>query len=82
MYVYACTVVSRKYAPPFAILALVQNAGGAYIYTGCDNFSRNYALPSGHEVNIVGGWGPSAGHRRARSGEMLAVGSLISRLRG
>ena len=24
------TVVSRKYAPPFATLALVQNAGGAY----------------------------------------------------
>ena len=26
----SCTVVSRKYAPPFATLALVQNAGGAY----------------------------------------------------
>ena len=24
------TVVSRKYAPPFVILALVQNAGGPY----------------------------------------------------
>ena len=24
------TVVSRKYAPPFATLASVQNAGGAY----------------------------------------------------
>ena len=24
------TVVSRKYAPPFATLALVQSAGGAY----------------------------------------------------
>ena len=26
----SCTVVSRKYAPPFATLALVQSAGGAY----------------------------------------------------
>ena len=26
----AYTVVSRKYAPPFATLASVQNAGGAY----------------------------------------------------
>ena len=25
---YICTVVSRKYAPPFATLASVQNAGG------------------------------------------------------
>ena len=24
------TIVSRKYAPPFATLALVQSAGGAY----------------------------------------------------
>ena len=38
------TVVSHKYVPPFAILALVQNAGG--LYAGCDNFSRDYALPS------------------------------------
>ena len=75
--------MSRKYAPPFAILALVQNAGGGGLHAGCDNFSRDYALPSGHEVNIVGGgWGPSAGRRRARSVETLAVGSLISRLRG
>ena len=51
------TVVSRKYAPPppFAILALVQNAGGG-LYAGCNNFSRDYALPSGHEF-IVGGGG-------------------------
>ena len=47
------TVVSRKYAPPFATLALVQNARGG-LYAGCDNFSHDYALPSGHEV-IVGG---------------------------
>ena len=41
------TIVSRKYAPPFAILALVQNARGGGLYVGCHNFSRNYALPSG-----------------------------------
>ena len=36
------TVVSRKYAPPFATLVLVQNTGGAYIDAGCDNFSELY----------------------------------------
>ena len=42
------TVVSRKYAPPppFATLASVQNAGGR-LYVGCDDFSCDYALPSG-----------------------------------
>ena len=44
------TVVSRKYTPPpsFATLALVQNAGGwgGGLYVECDNFSRDYALPS------------------------------------
>ena len=31
---HVLTVVSRKYSPPFAILALVQNAGG--LYAGCE----------------------------------------------
>ena len=79
------TVVSRKYAPPpFATLSLVQNAGGGGgLYTGCDNFSCDYTLPSGHEVIVGGGGGPSTGRCRARGGEMLtmlAVGSLIPRL--
>ena len=39
------TVVSRKYAPPFATLASVQNAGGG-LYAGCDDFSRDFAPPS------------------------------------
>ena len=39
-----CTVVSRKYAPPFANLVLVQTAGGG-LYAGCDTFSRDYAFP-------------------------------------
>ena len=55
--------------PPFATLALVQMQGG--LYAGCDNFSRDYALPSDHEVIVGVGWGPSAGRRRARGGEML-----------
>ena len=45
---YNCyPVVSHKYAPPFAILALVQNAGrgGGGLYAGCDILSRDYALP-------------------------------------
>ena len=46
--VWETTIVSRKYAPPtFAILALVQNTGGGGLYARCDNFSRDYALPSG-----------------------------------
>ena len=66
--------------PPFCNLSLSTKRRGG-LYAGCDNFSRNYALPSRHEVNIVGGgWGPSVGRRRVRSGETLAVGSLISRL--
>ena len=40
--------MSRKYAPPFATLALLQTAGGegggGDLYTGCDIFSRDYAL--------------------------------------
>ena len=56
----------------FATLALVQNAGGA-LYTGCDNFYRNYALPSGHEVIVGGKWGPNAGRRRVQDGEMLTT---------
>ena len=39
------TVVSRNYAPPLAALALVQNAGGG-LCAGCDNFSRDFTLPS------------------------------------
>ena len=47
---------------------------------GCNNFSRDYALPSGHEVIVGVGWGPSAGRRHVRSGEMTknASGSLKS----
>ena len=66
---FRSVVVSRKYAPPFATLALVKCSGG--LYAGCDNFSRDYALPSGHEVIVGEGWGPSAGSHRARGEEIL-----------
>ena len=67
-------VVSRKYAPPppFATLALVQNAGRAYT-RDVTIFSHDYALPSGHEAIVSGGWGPSMGRRQARGGEMLPM---------
>ena len=60
---YSITIVSRKYAPPpLATLALVQNAGGGGgLHVGCDNLSHDYTLPSGHEVIVGGGWGPSVG---------------------
>ena len=43
------------------------------LYAGCDNFSCDYALPSGHEVIVSGGWGLSVGPRWARGGEMLTT---------
>ena len=58
--------------PPFCNFSLSTKRKGG-LYAGCDNFSRDYALPSGHEVIVGGGWGPSAGHRRARGGEMLTT---------
>ena len=53
--------MSRKYAPPFPSLALVENTWGGGLYAGCDDFSRDYALPFEHEV-IAGG-----GHKRGAS---------------
>ena len=35
--------------PPFCNLSLSTKRRGG-LYTGCDNFSRDYALPSGHQV--------------------------------
>ena len=54
--------MSRKNAPAFVILGLVQNAGGKGLYVGCDIFSRNYALPSGatwvtNDLIVSGGGG-------------------------
>ena len=53
------TVVSRKCAPPppFCNFSLSTKRRGG-LYAGCDNFSRDYVLPSGHEVIV--GWGLGA----------------------
>ena len=42
-----CTVVSHKYTPPpFCNLSLSTKRRGGGLNAGCDNFSRDYALPS------------------------------------
>ena len=54
--------------PPFCNLSLNTNhrGGGGGLYTGCDNFSRNYTLPSGkHDLIVVGGWELSTRQRNA-----------------
>ena len=63
------TVVSRKYAPTFATLALVQNAGGAYTRDA----TIFLAITPSLLVIVGGGWGPSAGRRQARGREMLTM---------
>ena len=49
--------------PPFATLALVQNAGG--LIRECDIFTRDYALSSGADLIVCRGWGMSARWRDA-----------------
>ena len=44
---FSSTVVSCKYTPPFCNPSLSTKWRGEGLYAGCDNFSRNYALPSG-----------------------------------
>ena len=79
--------MSRKYAPPFATLASVQNAGGAYARDATISLAITPSLPVPvkHDLTVGGVWGPSARHRRARGGEMLPtlpVGQRASALRG
>ena len=64
------TVVSHKYAPPFATLALVQNAGGAYTRDATISLAITPSLPIKHD-SLGGGWRPSTRRRRTRGGEML-----------
>ena len=52
------TVVSRKYAPPFATLALVQNAGGAYMQDATISLAITPSLPKKHDpmsLSVAGG---------------------------
>ena len=65
-------LVIPQICPPFCNLSLSTKRRGG-LYAGCDNFSRDYALPSGHEVIVGGGWGPSVGHCQVRGGEMLTT---------
>ena len=58
--------------PLFCSLSPITKRRGG-LYVGCNNFSRDYALPSRHEVIVGGGWGPSAGRRQVRGGEMLTT---------
>ena len=60
-YIHAYTVVSRKYAPPFAILALVQNrGGGAYTRDATISLVITPSLP-GMKLLSVGGGGQALG---------------------
>ena len=63
------TFQSSLNPPPFATLALIQTTGGGgggALYAGCDNFSRNYTLPSGkHDLIVGGGWELSTRQRDA-----------------
>ena len=50
--VWETTIVSRKYAPPptFAILALVQNTGGAYTRDATISLVITPSLPVKHDL--------------------------------
>ena len=53
--------MSRKYAPPFAILALVQNAGGAYTRDATISLAITPFLPGMKLTLSVGGGGQARG---------------------
>ena len=53
--------MSRKYAPPFAILALVQNAGGAYTRDATISLAITPSLPGMKLILSVGGGGQARG---------------------
>ena len=49
------TVVPHKYVPPFAILALVQNAGGTYTQDATISLTITPSLPVKHDLIVGGG---------------------------
>ena len=55
--IYIYTVVSRKYAPPFATLALVQNVGGAYTRDATISLAIMPSLPGMKSLSVGGGGG-------------------------
>ena len=66
-YIAAYTVVSRKYASPFATLALAQNVGGAYTRDATISLAITLSFPIKHDSIFIvgGGWRPSARRRNA-----------------
>ena len=55
------TVVSRKYAPPFATLASVQNAGGgAYTRNATISLAITPSLSIKHDSIVICRWGVEA----------------------
>ena len=58
---------------PFATLALVQNAGGTYMWDETISLAitPSLSVPVKYDLIVGGGWGPNAKHRRTRNGEML-----------
>ena len=76
---YHSTVVSRKYAPPFATLASVQNAGGAYTRDATISLAITTSLSIKHDSIVICQWGVEAKHKaspnaRRRDPPTLAVG--------
>ena len=69
-------VVSRQYAPPFATLASVQNAGGAYARDAMIFLviTPSLPVPVNHDLIVGGRWGPSGRRRDAAD----ATGRLTS----
>ena len=54
------TVVSRKYAPPFATIASVQNAGGAYTRDATISLAITLSLSIKHDSIVICQWGVEA----------------------
>ena len=54
------TVVSRKYVPPFATLASVQNAGGAYTRDATISLAITPSLSIKHDSIVICRWGVEA----------------------
>jgi len=54
------TVVSRKYAPPFATLSLVQNVGGAYTWDVTISLVITPSLLIKHDPIVICQWGVEA----------------------
>ena len=52
--------MSHRYTPPFATLALVQNAGGAYTRDATISLAITPSLPIKHDPIVICQWGVEA----------------------